>query len=321
MKRRSFLAALAPIVLAAPAIAQTQVAPPPAAPAAPKPKASSGTAGAAGNPAGAATATGAAAAAPADNKPKRAKGPTEITAQEAMLDNKANLAVFSGVVDVKAPDYTVNCDKLTVYLKKSQPKAADAKAPEPRPIGEDPADAADANKAKDKGKADDNNDSDGGAIDTAIAEGNVKIVQIKPAQGNNPPEKYYGVGKKAVFDNAKQTCTLTGWPRVQQFVGGKLTREIVPLEEGCVIVMNNDRIDVRGGRQQTRILDEDSLGGNEANGKKGANGNGSTTPGATPAPAGAKSGATAAPAVPGAAAEPAPFRTTPTGGGLELGPR
>jgi|GEM_PF-1218313 len=316
MKRRSFLAALAPIVLAAPAIAQTQVAPPPAAPATPKPKASSGTTGAAGNPAGAATG---AAAAPADNKPKRAKGPTEITAQEAMLDNKANLAVFSGVVDVKAPDYTVNCDKLTVYLKKSQPKAADAKVPEPRPIGEDPADNADANKDKGK-KADDNNDSDGGAIDTAIAEGNVKIVQIKPANGNNPPEKYYGVGKKAVFDNDKQTCTLTGWPRVQQFVGGKLTREIVPLEEGCVIVMNNDRIDVRGGRQQTRILDQDSLEGNEPKDKKGANGNGPATPGAAPAPTGSKPAA-AVPATPGAAAEPTPFRTTPTGGGLELGPR
>ncbi len=301
MKRRSFLAALAPIMaLAAPAGAQTP-APAAASEAAAKAKpavpATSGTT---------ATVPGAApAGAPAD-KSKRAKGPTEITAMEAMLDNKANLAVFSGEVDVKAPDYTINCDKLTVYLKKSKPGPQDVKVPEPKPIGaEDVADKDAAGKGGNKPA--DKPDDNGSSIDTAIAEGNVKIVQIKPPEGNNPPQKYFGVGKKAVFDNQKQSCTLTGWPRVQQSIGGNLSKEIVSLEEGCVIVMNNDRIDVRGGRHMTRIIDESALEGDNGKGKNDKGGTGTGTG------AGAKPGAGGPPPVGGNAspAGGASFRGNP----------
>ena len=279
---------------------------------------------------------------------------------EAMLDNKANLAVFSGEVDVKSPQYTVNCDKLTVYLKKSKPAGAEPKPAEARPIGaDDPAesgngDASDspadkgtdkppvkpapdkpaADKAttdkpatdkpatdkpatdkpatdkpatdkpavaktsdkpaskKDAAKPAGKDDDDNGGIDTAIAEGNVKIVEIKPAVGGGKPEKYFGSGKKAVFDNAKQTCTLTGWPRVQQSIGNDLAREVISLEEGCVIVLNNDRIDVTSGRSITRIIDASALGPN--NGAKPAPGApGAPGAGATPAKT---SGATTEPA-------------------------
>ena len=267
MKRRTILSALVPIVaLAISAQAQAPLATEGAAkliPAAP-----------AGTPAAAA------AAGAAGEKPKRAKGPTEITAMEAMLDNKANLAVFSGTVDVKSPDYTINCDKLTVYLKKAKPTAADVKVAEPKPIGAE--DAPDKAGGGEKGAGDKDKD-DGGSIDTAIAEGNVKILQIKPAVGNAKPDKYYGVGKKAVFDNAKQSCTLTGWPRVQQSVGGNLTKEIVSLEESCVIVMDSDRIEVSRGRHTTRIIDQSALGEGLAPGPKaGAPGSGAAPAAGSP---------------------------------------
>jgi lipopolysaccharide export system protein LptA len=246
MKRRSFLAAVAPIVaLAAPAYAQNPA---------------TDTTGRL-KPGGAARPAVPAAPAAAPNPAKAAQGPTEITAQEAMLDNKANLAVFSGAVDVKSPEYDVNCDKLTIYLKPEKPKAVDVKPAEPRPIGaeekpalqpaEKPEDKVDE-KGGEKGKSN-------SRIDKAIAEGNVKIVQNKPGANGGKPEKYFGSGRKAVFDNEKQTCTLTGWPRVQQSEGGKLVREIVPLEEGVVIIMKPDRIDVLQGRATTRLLDETTL--------------------------------------------------------------
>jgi hypothetical protein len=238
MKRRSFLAAFAPIVaLAAPAVAQN-----------PLPETAPGRL----KPGGARPAVAEPAKKPADPA-KGPTGPTEITAQEAMLDNKANLAVFSGAVDVQSPEYNVNCDKLTIYLRPEKPKAAAVKAAEPRPIG---AEDAPAEKPEENNGEKDKSNS---RIDKAIAEGNVKIVQNKPAQPGGKPEKYFGSGRKAVFDNKKGSCTLTGWPRVQQSEGGKLVREIVPLEEGVVIVMSPDRIDVLQGRATTRLLDETEL--------------------------------------------------------------
>lgn len=244
MKRRSFLAAVAPIVaLVAPAVAQN--------PAAGEAAGGRLVPGASGRltPAGAGAATDVGAS-PA----KVAKGPTEITAREAMLDNKMNLAVFSGEVDVKSPEYNVNCDKLTIYLKNQKAKApVVAKPAEPKAIGADDAPAAPAEKEGEKGQGD-------GKIDKAIAEGNVRILQVKVPVGGGKPEKYFGTGKKAVFENEKQICTLTGWPRVQQSVGNSLAKEIISLEEGCVIVMSPDRIDVRGGRHTTRLIDESALG-------------------------------------------------------------
>ncbi len=229
MKRRSFLAAVAPIVaFAAPAFAQTG--------------ASGGRLAPTGKPAEAAA--GAPEKAPA--KPAKAKGPTEITAKEGMLDNKSNLAVFSGDVIVKSPEYDVNCDKLTIYLKPDkgsvEPKA------EVKAIGDDDAPADKKDKKENNSR-----------IDKAVAEGNVKILQIKPAAGGGKPEKYYGTGKKAVFDNNKQTCTLSGWPRVQQSVGGALDKEIVPLEEGVVILMSPDKIEAIQGRTTWRLIDSSGL--------------------------------------------------------------
>jgi hypothetical protein len=52
-----------------------------------------------------------------DQKPPNV---TEITAIEATFDQKSNIAVFVKDVVVKDPQFNVECDKLTAYLKKEE---------------------------------------------------------------------------------------------------------------------------------------------------------------------------------------------------------
>lgn len=187
---------------------------------------------------------------------KPAKAPTEIIAREASLDNKNHIAIFTGEVDVKDPQFNLDCDKLTVHLKK--PKTTD-KPEDPNipkavaPIGAKPRDPVAPKPAEKAAKSD-----GGGNIEKAIAEGNVVIVQDKPdAEGKL--QHYIGKGKKAVYEPDKKTCTLTGWPRVAQSMNGSISKEIISKEEGCVIVMNQEgRIDVHG-YHITRLVDTGAL--------------------------------------------------------------
>lgn len=188
--------------------------------------------------------------------PKSAKSPTEIIAREASLDNQNHIAIFSGEVDVKDPQFNMNCDKLTLHLKKPKPAAKPAESGTPKagaPTGAKPAvPAPAAPAAKPAG-------SDGESkIEKAIAEGKVIIVQDKP-DADGKMQHYIGKGQKAVYEPDKKTCTLTGWPRVAQSVNGSISKEIVSKEEGCVIIMNQaGRIDVHG-YHITRLVDTGAL--------------------------------------------------------------
>jgi len=165
--------------------------------------------------------------APAATPEKRAKGPTEITAREATFDNRAHFAIFTGDVVVKDPEFNVTCDQMTVYLKKPPEKDA---PPDPQKPAANPTPEGDT----------------ASGIDRAIAEGNVIITQDKP-DADGKPQHYVGTGRKAVFENATGNVTLYGWPQVSQRVGGSLSKKIVSLVEGCVIVMNRaGKIDVNG---------------------------------------------------------------------------
>ena len=188
--------------------------------------------------------------------PKSTKQPTEIVAREASLDNKNHIAIFTGEVDVKDPQFNLDCDKLTVHLKK--PKTAD-KAQEPNvpkaaaPIGVKPKDVGAPTPAEKNAKSD-----SGGNIEKAIAEGNVVIVQDKP-DADGKVQHYIGKGQKAVYEPDKKTCTLSGWPRVAHSVNGSISKEIIATVESCVIVMNQEgRIDVHG-YHKTRLVDTSSL--------------------------------------------------------------
>jgi hypothetical protein len=111
--------------------------------------------------------------------PKKEKGPTEITALEATFDQKSHLAVFLRQVVVKDPEFNVNCDKLTAFLKHEEkpngeaPKAGAATAPTakpatargtPKPASPPVATPIPAGK--------DAKESKGGGLERAIAEAN-----------------------------------------------------------------------------------------------------------------------------------------------------
>ncbi len=164
----------------------------------------------------------------AEREPRKSKGPTEITGREAMIDNRIHQATFTGEVEVKDPEFNVICDRLTVFLRK--PKAA---APKPDPAAPKPPET----------KSD--KDSDSG-IEKAIADGNAIITQEK-VDSDGKMQRYLGKGKKAVFDNDKKTCTLTGWPSVTQTLDGNMSKEVISKEESTVIILNQEgRMEVKG---------------------------------------------------------------------------
>lgn len=93
---------------------------------------------------------------------RRPKGPTEITAREAMFDNRLSLATFSTEVMVRDPEFGLSCDRLTVTLKRAPATAGDKPDSKAKPVGEQKS-----------------------GIDKAVAEGNVVITQDKPDLSGN----------------------------------------------------------------------------------------------------------------------------------------
>lgn len=168
------------------------------------------------------------AGAPVAEKPvKRPKGPTEITAHDALFDSRDYLATFNNEVRVTDPEFGLSCDRLTVNMKKPVPKG------EAKP--------AEKNAAKPGAKGDANS-----GIERAVAEGNVIITQDKKDVGRDP-EQYEGRGRRAVFENKTGTLTLTGRPRIAQSVNGVVLKEIITLEDSAVITLHRSgKIEVKG---------------------------------------------------------------------------
>ena len=139
-----------------------------------------------------------------DGKPT--KEPTVITALEATFDNKANIAVFVGSVIVKDPQFNVDCDKLTAFLKHED---KDAKAPVPKaatPAPGTPAPAAGAKKQN-------------GGLDKAIAvttsERRVIITQDK-VESDGSITHGIGLSDRAEYFATSGDIFLYGMPDVTQ---------------------------------------------------------------------------------------------------------
>jgi len=111
---------------------------------------------------------------PAPAKPDRV---TEITAdKEARFDSEARVAVFTGNVEVKDPQFRLKTDKLTVYLDKQKGGLQRAEAEGNVQI---------VNENADKG-------SDG-----------------KPVSSR-------GKSERATYEPASGEVVLIGWPQIQQ---------------------------------------------------------------------------------------------------------
>ena len=157
---------------------------------------------------------------PGAEKPvKRPKGPTEITAHDALFDSRDYLATFNNEVRVTDPEFGLSCDRLTVNMKKPAPQGT--------------AKPAEKNAVKSGAKGDANS-----GIERAVAEGNVIITQDKRDAAGKIVEQYIGKAKRAIFDNTTGTLKLYGWPQISQTTGGVLTKQVVARQENSVITLD-----------------------------------------------------------------------------------
>jgi hypothetical protein len=152
------------------------------------------------------------------------QGPTLIDSQAMDYDEKTRIAIFTGDdygVFVKDPSFTVNCDKLTAYMRKAgagTPALPGAPTPKPSPTPSPAATArgaaADAAAAKTSG------------LQRAVAEGDsdfpVVIVQDKPGANGAAPEHDVGIALKADYNADTGDVYLYGWPRVSQGINTQI---------------------------------------------------------------------------------------------------
>lgn len=145
---------------------------------------------------------------------------TVITATERLvLDSKGSMATFYGDVKVLDPRFSLNCHRLTAYLKRQEPETKTEGA----------GGAGAAEKKRDQGGA----AGPGGGVEKAVAEGDVIIVQDK-LNDKGQIERSIGRAAKAVYDSGSGDITLSGWPQVEQ----KLNT-VVATQESTVIILNN----------------------------------------------------------------------------------
>jgi lipopolysaccharide transport protein LptA len=101
---------------------------------------------------------------------------TEIYANEAFFDSNKNMGIFSGSVKVVDPRFSLQSDKLTVFISKGEKQG----------------------------------------LEKAIAEGNVGVVRDRPDPNGGPPTRAVGRSNKATYLAATGEVELVGTPRVQE---------------------------------------------------------------------------------------------------------
>lgn len=117
-------------------------------------------------------------------KPAEARNPaasqepiiTEIYADKTVFDSAKSTGVFTGHIVVTDPRFSIQGDKLTIYLGKKQNEG----------------------------------------FEKAVVEGNVGVVRDRPNTGGGPPDRMVGRSEKAVYTAKDGRFELTGNPRVQQ---------------------------------------------------------------------------------------------------------
>ncbi len=111
-------------------------------------------------------------------KPAAAQEPiiTEIYADKTVFDSAKSIGIFTGHIVVTDPRFSIQGDKLTIYLGKKQNEG----------------------------------------FEKAVVEGNVGVVRIDPNTGGGPPDRMVGRSEKAVYTAKDGRFELTGNPRVQQ---------------------------------------------------------------------------------------------------------
>ncbi len=177
---------------------------------------------------------------------KRSKGPTEIVALEATFDQKAHLAVFIGDVVVTDPEFNVQSDKLTAYLKHDD-----------QPVGEAPASRLKAGAPPVADASGDTKKKKSGGLEKAIAEADpgrrVTVTQEKE-EADGSISHSIGHGTKVVFDSITGDITLTGRPDVKQGIN-----TCAATDDGTIMILNRDGHMRVTGPHKTVISDQSGL--------------------------------------------------------------
>jgi lipopolysaccharide transport protein LptA len=103
---------------------------------------------------------------------------TEIYADDAFFDSNKNQGIFSGHVKVADPRFTLQAEKLTVYITKGENQG----------------------------------------LEKAVAEGNVAVVRDRPDPNGGPPTRAVGRSDQATYIATTGNVELRGTPRVQEGV-------------------------------------------------------------------------------------------------------
>ena len=103
---------------------------------------------------------------------------TEIYSDDAFFDSNKNVGIFSGHVKVADPRFTLQAEKLTVYITKGQNQG----------------------------------------LEKAVAEGNVAVVRDRPDPNGGPPTRAVGRSDQATYVATTGDVELRGTPRVQEGV-------------------------------------------------------------------------------------------------------
>jgi lipopolysaccharide transport protein LptA len=103
---------------------------------------------------------------------------TEIYADDAFFDSTKNVGIFSGHVKVADPRFTLQSEKLTVYITKGGNQG----------------------------------------LEKAVAEGNVAVVRDRPDPNGGPPTRAVGRSDQATYIATTGNVELRGTPRVQEGV-------------------------------------------------------------------------------------------------------
>lgn len=103
---------------------------------------------------------------------------TEIYADDAFFDSNKNVGIFSGHVKVADPRFTLQAEKLTVYITKGQNQG----------------------------------------LEKAVAEGNVAVVRDRPDPNGGAPTRAVGRSDQATYVATTGNVELRGTPRVQEGV-------------------------------------------------------------------------------------------------------
>ena len=103
---------------------------------------------------------------------------TEIYADDAFFDSNKNVGIFNGHVKVSDPRFTLEAEKLTVYITKGQNQG----------------------------------------LEKAIAEGNVAVVRDRSDSNGGAPTRAIGRSDQATYNASTGNVELRGNPRVQEGV-------------------------------------------------------------------------------------------------------